>query len=180
MNKFFGNLTRAVNEGFSEASTQASATYQRNEEISTLEIKIKEVDIKIEKKYTLIGQSIADKLRQNEPVTHELLFPLFIPIKDLDWERQQLVEAMKEIKAKQAEQLKDQELIRTKKEVQAELQKLQELKDMGVVDAEEFEVKEAKLNKRINNFEKLYNLKTAFERNLISQDEYMNRKSMLE
>ena len=109
-----------------------------------------------------------------------LLVPLFIPIKDLDWERQQLVEAMKEIKAKQAEQLKDQELIRTKKEVHAELQKLQELKDMGVVDAEEFEVKEAKLNKRINNFEKLYNLKTAFERNLISQDEYMNRKSTIE
>jgi hypothetical protein len=180
MNKFLGNLSRAINEGFSEVSTQTSAEYQRNEELSNLEVKIKEIDLKIEKRYSLLGQEVADTLRKTEPVNQEFLIPLFIPIKELDWERQQLVEAIKEIKAKQADQLKAQELIRTKKQVQDELQKLQELKDMGVIDAEEFEVTEAKLNKRIHNFEKLYNLKTAFERNLISQDEYMNRKAMLE
>ncbi len=90
------------------------------------------------------------------------------------------MEVIKEIKAKQAEQLKSQELIIAKKQVQDELHKLQELKDMGVIDVEEFEVTEAKLNKRVNNFEKLYNLKIAFERNLISRDEYLSRKAMLE
>ncbi|HEY9611815.1 SHOCT domain-containing protein [Allocoleopsis sp.] len=180
MNKFLSNLSRTINEGMSEVSTQTSAEAQRNEELSKLEIKIKEIDLKLDKTYTLIGQAVADTLRKTEPVTQEFIVPLFIPIKELDWEREQLLEAIKQIKAKQAEQLKAQELIRTKKEVQAELQKLQELKDMGVIDAEEFEVTEAKLNKRIHNFEKLYNLKIAFDRNLISRDEYMSRKAMLE
>lgn len=180
MSKFFGNLSRAINDGLSEVSTQASAEAQRNGELSNLEVKIKEIDLKIGKSYTLLGQAVADTLRKTEPVNQEFIIPLFIPIKELDWERQQLVEAIKEIKAKQADQLKTQELIITKKAVHSELQKFQELKDMGVIDAEEFEVKEAKLNKQIHNFEKLYNLKTAFERNLISRDEYMNRKAMLE
>ena len=180
MSKFFGNLTRSISEGFSEASTQASAENQRNEEISKLEIKIKEIDLKLEKNYTLLGQSIADTLRQNEPINSEVLFPLFRPVKDLDYERGQILEEIKEIKAKQAEQLKAQELIRTKKQVQEEIQKLQELKSLGVIDEEEIEVTQAKLNKRIHNFEKLYSLKIAFERNLISQDEYKSRKAMLE
>lgn len=51
---------------------------------------------------------------------------------------------------------------------------------MGVIDEEEFEVTEVKLNKRIHNFDKLYSLKTAFERNLISQNKYIKRKAMLE
>ena len=165
MNKFIGNLSRAINEGFSEVSTQTSAESQRNEELSNLEVKIKEIDLKIEKRYTLLGQTVADSLRKTEPVNQEFLVPLFIPIKELDWERQQLLEVIKEIKAKQADQLKAQELIIAKKQVQDELHKLQELKDMGVIDVEEFEVTEAKLNKRVNNFEKLYNLKIAFERN---------------
>ena len=180
MNKFLGNLSRAINEGFSEVSTQTSAESQRNEELSNIEVKIKEIDIKIEKRYTLLGQTVADSLRKTEPVNQEFLVPLFIPIKELDWERQQLLEVVKEIKAKQADQLKTQELIIAKKQVQDELHKLQELKDMGVIDIEEFEVTEAKLNKRVNNFEKLYNLKIAFERNLISRDEYLSRKAMLE
>lgn len=180
MAKFFNNLGRVLNEGISEISTQTSAEAKRNEEILNLEIKVKEIDLKIEKNYTLLGQAVADTLRQVEPVEQEVLWSLFHPIKELDYERKQLVGVIKEIKAKQAEQLKAQELISIKKKVQDELQKLQELKDLGVVDEEEFEVAQAKLNKRIHNFEKLYSLKTAFERNLISQNEYISKKAILE
>lgn len=180
MAKFFNNLSRVINDGCSEISTQTSAAAKRNEEISNLEIKLKEIDLKIERNYTSLGQAVADTLRKSEPVNQELLWSLFNPIKELDYERNELVGAIKEIRAKQAEQFKAQELSNSKKQVQNELQRLQELKDMGIIDEEEFEVTEAKLNKRIHNFEKLYNLKTAFERNLISQDEYMNRKAMLE
>lgn len=180
MAKFFTNLSRVINEGYSEISTQTSAEAKRNEEILNLEIKLKEVDLKTEKNYTLLGQAVADTLRKSEPIHQELLWSLFNPIKELDYERKQLLGVIKEIKAKQAEQLKAQELLNNKKQIQTELQRLQELKDMGVIDEEEFEVTEVKLNKRIRNFDKLYSLKTAFERNLISQNEYMQRKAMLE
>lgn len=180
MAKFFNNLSRVIGEGFSEVSTQTSAEVKRNEEISNLEVILREVNLKVEKNYTLLGQAVADVLRKGEPVDQELTRPLFYPIKELDEERKQLLEAIKEIRSKQAEQLKAQELINAKKELMNELQRLQELKDLGVIDEEEFEVTQAKLNKRIYSFEKLYNLKTAFERKLISQDEYINRKAMLE
>lgn len=180
MAKFFNNLSRVIGEGFSEVSTQTSAEVKRNEEISNLEVILREVNLKVEKNYTLLGQAVADVLRKGEPVDQELTRPLFYPIKELDEERKQLLEAIKEIRSKQAEQLKAQELINAKKELMNELQRLQELKDLGVIDEEEFEVTQAKLNKRIYSFEKLYNLKTAFERKLISQDEYISRKAMLE
>lgn len=180
MSKFLGNLGRAISEGLAEASTQTSAEFQRNEQISKLEVKLKEIDIKIEKNCTLIGQSIVDNLRKGEPIYQESLMPLFHPIKELDEEKKKIQEEIREIKSQQADQLKAQELLRTKKQVQEELQKLQELKDLSVIDEDEFEVTQAKLNKRINNFEKLYSLKIAFERNLISQDEYTKRKAMLE
>ncbi|MBE8969065.1 hypothetical protein IQ277_23430 [Nostocales cyanobacterium LEGE 12452] len=180
MNNFLGNLGRAISEGISEASTQTSAEVQRNEQLSKLEIKIKEIDLKTEKNSTLIGQAVVDNLRKGDPVVQEFLMPLFHPIRELDEQRKQVLEAIKEIKSQQADQLKAQELIKLKKQVQEEVQKLQELKDLGVMDEDEFEVTQAKINKRVNNFEKLYSLKIAFERNLINSDEYIKRKAMLE
>jgi hypothetical protein len=180
MNNFLSNLGRAISEGVSEASTQTSAEAQRSEELSKLEIQLKEIDLKLEKNYTLIGQAVADNLRKGEPIHQELIMPVFHPIKDLDEKRKEILEAVKEIKSQQADQLKAQELIRAKKQVQEELQKLQELKNLGVIDEEEFEVTQAKLSKRVNNFEKLYSLNVAFQRNLISKDEYTKRKAMLE
>lgn len=180
MANFLNNLGRVFNEGMTEISTQTSAENKRNDEISTFEIKLKEIDIKLKNNYTLLGQAVADTLRRSELIDRDSLAPLFHPIKELDYERGQILEAIKEIKAKQAEQQKAQELLDIKKQVQVEIQKLQELKDLGVIDAEEFEVSQVKLNKRVNNFEKLYSLKTALERNLISKDEYMKRKAMLE
>ena len=180
MNNFLGNLSRAISEGVSEVSTQTSAEAQRNEELSKLEIQIKEIDLKLEKNYTLIGQVVADNLRKGEPIHQELIIPVFRPIKDLDEKRKEILEAVKEIKSQQADQLKAQELLRVKKQVQEELQKLQELKNLGVIDEEELEVTQAKLSKRVNNFEKLYSLNVAFQRNLVSKDEYTKRKAMLE
>ncbi len=180
MANFFNNIGRVIGEGISEASTQTSAEAKRNEEISNLDVKLKEIDLKLSKNYTLVGQAVADILRKAEPLHQESILSLFNPIRKLDEERILIVEEIKKIKAKQAEQLKAQELLKIKKQVQDDLQKLQELKDLGVIDEVEFEVTEAKLNKRINNFEKLYSLKTAFERNLISHDEYIKRKAMLE
>lgn len=180
MANFLNNLGRVINEGLSEISTQTSAEAKRSEEISVLEVKLKEVDLKLEKNYSLLGQAVADTLRRVEPVDRESLMPLFHPIKDLDYERKEILEAIKEIKSKQADQLKAQELLNIKKQVETEVQKLKELKDLGVIDEDEFEVSQAKLNKRVSNFEKLYSLKTALERGLISQAEYMKRKAMLE
>ncbi|MHC5769448.1 MAG: hypothetical protein ACYTXI_28315 [Nostoc sp.] len=180
MSKILGNLGRAISESFADVSTQTSAELQRNDQLYKLEVKLKEIDIKIEKNCTLIGQAVVDNLRKSEGIYQESLMPLFHPIKELDEEKKKILAAIREIKSQQADQLKAQELIRTKKQVQEELQKLQELKDLGVMDEDEFEVTQAKLNKRINNFEKLYSLKIAFERNLISQDEYIKRKALLE
>ena len=180
MANFLNNLGRVISEGLSEVSTQTSAESKRNEEISNLEIKLKEIDLKLEKNYSLLGQAVADTLRRVESVDRESLMPLFHPIKDLDYERGQILAAIKEIKAKQADQLKAQELLNIKKQVQEEIQKLKELKDLGVIDEDEFEVSQAKLNKRISNFDKLHSLKTALERGLINQEEYMKRKAMLE
>lgn len=180
MASFLSNLGRVINEGLSEVSTQSSAEFKRNEELSILEVKLKEIDLKLEKNYSLLGQAVADTLRRVETVDRESLMPLFHPIKDLDYERGQILAAIKEIKAKQADQLKAQELLDIKKQVQTEVQKLKELKDLGVIDEDEFEVTQAKLNKRISNFEKLYSLKTALERGLINQEEYTKRKAMLE
>lgn len=180
MSKFFSNIGRAIGEGFSEASTTTLAESQRQNEISKLEIKLKEVELKLEKNYTLIGQGVADILRKTEVVEQDFLESLFSPIQKLDLEREQISEVIKEIKAKQAEQLKAQELIQLKKEVENEVKKLKELKDLNVIDEDEFDLTQAKLNKRIHNFEKLYNLKIAYERNLISHDDYINKKATLE
>lgn len=180
MSKFFSNISRAIGEGISEASTTTLAESQRQNEISKLEIKLKEIELKIEKNYTLIGQGVADILRKKEVVEQNFLESLFSPIQQLDLEKEQISEAIKEIKAKQADQLKAQELIQIKKEVETEIKKLKELKDLNVIDEDEFELAQAKLNKRIHNFEKLYNLKIAYERNLISHDDYIKKKSNLE
>ncbi|MBC5795817.1 hypothetical protein H5968_11830 [Sphaerospermopsis sp. LEGE 00249] len=48
------------------------------------------------------------------------------------------------------------------------------------MDEEEFEIAQVKLNKRVNNFEKLYSLKIALERGLINEEEYTQRKALLE
>lgn len=55
MARFFTNLSRVINEGYSEILTQTSAEAKRNEEILNLEIKLKEIDLKTEKNYTLLG-----------------------------------------------------------------------------------------------------------------------------
>ncbi|WP_222620654.1 hypothetical protein [Sphaerospermopsis sp. LEGE 00249] len=51
---------------------------------------------------------------------------------------------------------------------------------LKVMDEEEFEIAQVKLNKRVNNFEKLYSLKIALERGLINEEEYTQRKALLE
>ncbi len=84
------------------------------------------------------------------------------------------------MKAKQAEQDKAEDLLRIKKEVEAELKKLEELKSLEVIDEDEFEIAQIKLNKKVNNFEKLYSLKIALERGLINTEEYTQRKALLE
>ena len=48
------------------------------------------------------------------------------------------------------------------------------------MDEEEWEVSQAKLRKRVDNFEKIYSLKVAFDRGLINQEEYTKRKAILE
>ena len=95
-------------------------------------------------------------------------------------EKIEILEKIKELKAKQAEQDKAEDLLRIKKEVEAELKKLEELKSLEVIDDEEFEIAQVKLNKKVNNFEKLYSLKIAFERGLINEQEYTQRKASLE
>ena len=178
MSKFFNNISRAIGEGFSEASTQTQAESHRQTEISKLQTKVKEIDLKLGEYYTLIGQGVADVLRKTEVVEQDFLMSLFTPIQELDEEKEQILEEIKEIKAKQADQQKAQELIQLKKEVETEIKKLKELKDLSVIDEDEFELTQAKLNKRIHNFEKLYNLKIAYERNLISHDDYMKKKAL--
>ena len=180
MNNLLGNFSRAIGESFSDVATQTSAQSQRNEQLSKLNVKQKEINIKIEKNCTLIGQEVVNKVRKEEAISQELLISLFEPIKKLDIEKAEILEAIKQIKLQQAEQVKAEELIKTKKQVSEKLQKLQELKDLGVIDEDEYEVTQIKINKKVNNFDKLYNLKVAFERNLINEDEYMSRKAMLE
>ena len=123
---------------------------------------------------------MADNLRKSESISKDTVGKLFHPIQKLDAEKSEILEKIKEVKAKQAEQDKADALLRTKKEVETELKKLEELKSLGVMDEEEFEIAQVKLNKRVNNFEKLYSLKIALERGLINQEEYTQRKALLE
>ena len=154
--------------------------YLVQSEINKLETQIKEIEIKLEKQYTLLGQLEADNLRKDESISKEAVAKLFNPIRKLDAEKIEILEKIKELKAKQAEQDKAEDLLRIKKEVEAELKKLEELKSLEVIDDEEFEIAQVKLNKKVNNFEKLYSLKIAFERGLINEQEYTQRKASLE
>ena len=54
------------------------------------------------------------------------------------------------------------------------------VKSLEVIDEDEFEIAQIKLNKKVNNFEKLYSLKIALERGLINTEEYTQRKALLE
>ena len=180
MSNFFKNLTQSFGEGIAEASTKSSVDSQRQSEINKLETQIKEIEIKLEKQYTLLGQLEADNLRKAESISKEAVAELFNPIRKLDAEKIEILEKIKELKAKQAEQDKAEDLLRIKKEVEAELKKLEELKSLEVIDDEEFEIAQVKLNKKVNNFEKLYSLKIAFERGLINEQEYTQRKASLE
>jgi len=116
----------------------------------------------------------------NESINEGNIQKLFASIQKLDEEQADILEKIKEVKAKQAEQEKGEELLRLQKQVEGELRKLDELKSLGVIDDDEFEVSQVKLKKKINNFEKLYSLRIAFERGLISQEEYNKRKEALE
>ncbi len=180
MANFFKNLTQTLGEGLAEASTKSSVDSQRQSEINNLETQIKAIEIKLEKQYTLLGQLVADNLRKAESISNEAVAKLFNPIKKLDGEKLETLEKIKELKAKQAEQDKAEDLLRIKKEVEAGLKKLEELKSLEVIDEEEFEIAQVKLNKKVNNFEKLYNLKIARERGLINEPEYTQRKASLE
>jgi hypothetical protein len=180
MANFLKNLTQSLTEGVAEASTKSAADVQRQSELSKLQTQIKEIDIKLEKQYTLLGQLVADQLRKSEPINQDSVAKSFQPIQGLDTEKEVILEKIKEVKAKQAEQQKAEDLLRIKKEVESEIKKLDELKSLGVIDEDEYEVNQVKLNKRVNNFEKLYNLKVAFERGLINQEEYRTRKASLE
>lgn len=180
MTGFFKNFTQTFSEGMAEASTKSSVDFQRQSEINKLETQIKEIDIKLEKQYTLLGQLVADNLRKSESISKDAVGKLFHPIQKLDAEKREILEKIKEVKAKQAEQDKADALLKTKKEVETELKKLEELKSLGVMDEEEFEIAQVKLNKRVNNFEKLYSLKIALERSLINEEEYSKRKALLE
>ena len=180
MSNFFKNLTQSFGEGIAEASTKSSVDSQRQSEINKLEAQIKEIGIKREKQYTLLGQLVADNLRKSESISKEAVAKLFNPIRKLDGEKLEILEKIKELKAKQAEQDKAEDLLRIKKEVEAELKKLEELKSLEVIDEEEFEIAQVKLNKKVNNFEKLYSLKIALERGLINEQEYTQRKASLE
>ena len=180
LTNFFKNLTQSLSEGMSEASTKSSTDFQRQSEINKLETQIKEIEIKLEKQYTLLGQLVADNLRKSESISKDAVAKLFNPIKKLDGEKLELLEKIKELKAKQAEQDKAEDLLRIKKEVEAELKKLEELKSLEIIDEDEFEIAQVKLNKRVNNFEKLYSLKIALERGLINEQEYTQKKASLE
>jgi len=180
MTNFFKNLTQSFSESVAEASAKSTVDLQRQNEITKLEAQIKEINIKLQKQYILLGQSVADNFRKSESINQESLSKLFNPIEKLDQEKVEILEKIKEVKAKQAEQQKAEELLKIKKEVEADLRKLEELKSLGVIDEDEFEVNQVKLKKKINNFEKLYSLKVAFERGLINQEEYNKRKANLE
>jgi hypothetical protein len=175
----FGNLKSSLTQSIAEVSTQTSAQNQRQTDMSKIETKVKEIDIKLGQQYLLLGQAIADNLRQGEEVHQESIYPLFFPIKDLDVERAKLMSEIAAIKSQQADQQKAQDLIQTKKEVAAEIEKLKELQGLGVIGEEEFELTEAKLKKRVDNFDKLYNLKIAFERGLITKEVFAERKAAM-
>ena len=176
----FGNIGRAFSDSISEASTQTTVENQRQGELSKLEAQLRDIDLKLKNNYTLLGQETANLIRKDQEVDINSIASFFKPIQSLDTERQQILEAIKEVKSQQADQLNAQELIRTKKEVEAETLKLEELKNLGVLDEEEWEVSQAKLRKRVDNFEKVYSLKIAFDRGLINKEEYTKRKAILE
>jgi len=180
MANFFKNLTQSITESVTEVSAKNTVDTQRQSELVKLEAQITEINIKLEKQYTLLGKSVADNLRQNESINEGNIQKLFASIQKLDEEQADILEKIKEVKAKQAEQEKGEELLRLQKQVEGELRKLDELKSLGVIDDDEFEVSQVKLKKKINNFEKLYSLRIAFERGLISQEEYNKRKEALE
>lgn len=180
MTNFFKNLTQSITESVTEVSAKNTVDTQRQSELAKLEALITEINIKLEKQYTLLGKSVADNLRQNESINEGNIQKLFTPIQKLDAEQADILEKIKEVKAKQAEQEKGEELLRLQKQVEGELRKLDELKSLGVIDDDEFEVSQIKLKKKVNNFEKLYSLRIAFERGLITQEEYNKRKEALE
>lgn len=180
MANFFKNLTQSITESVTEVSAKNTVDTQRQSELVKLEAQITEINIKLEKQYTLLGKSVADNLRQNESINEGNIQKLFASIQKLDEEQADILEKIKEVKAKQAEQEKGEELLRLQKQVEGELRKLDELKSLGVIDDDEFEVSQVKLKKKINNFEKLYSLRIAFERGLITQEEYNKRKEALE
>lgn len=180
MTNFFKNLTQSITESVTEVSAKNTVDTQRQSELVKLEAQITEINIKLEKQYTLLGKSVTDNLRKNESINEGNIQKLFAPIQKLDEEQADILEKIKEVKAKQAEQQKAEDLLRLQKQVEGELRKLDELKSLGVIDDDEFEVSQVKLKKKINNFEKLYSLRIAFERGLINQEEYNKRKEALE
>lgn len=133
MANFFKNLTQSISESVTEVSAKNTVDTQRQSELAKLEAQITEINIKLEKQYTLLGKSVADNLRQNESINEGNIQKLFTPIQKLDAEQADILEKIKEVKAKQAEQEKAEELLRLQKQVEAELRKLDELKSLGVI-----------------------------------------------
>jgi len=92
MTNFFKNLTQSITESVTEVSAKNTVDTQRQSELAKLEALITEINIKLEKQYTLLGKSVADNLRQNESINEGNIHKLFALIQKLDAEQADILE----------------------------------------------------------------------------------------
>ncbi len=171
------SLFKKVSGAFTGAVVSASNNVVKGATIKKAQIELQDINNRYDECYIIIGKRIADFLRNGETIDDAKVNEAFTRILKFDKKKSELEETIKCLSEEQ-DALSDAEtLIDIEKEVEQKIENYKSLLNNGIYSQEEYDLKVAVLQNRVNNYKLLDSLDKALAGGLISEAEYSQKKA---
>jgi len=171
LNKF----SKAVSEVAVSAGTSATTSVS----IKKFEMELSDLNNKYDECYLIIGKRIAEFIRNGNEIDDARVKGAFERILRFDQKKAELESQIKVLKGDKILAVDAKKLVEVEEEAENEIAKFKELLDMGVDTQEEYDRKVAICRNKVENYKKLDALDKALGKKLISEEDYMAKRSAI-
>lgn len=168
-----------VKKGVSEAAASAGVGVVQSTAIKKAEMELSDIINRYDECYIIIGKRISESIRNGEEINDAKVLEAFGRIQKFDLKKAELETKIREMKSDATSADEAKRLAEIEKEVDNEIAKAKELFEIGVDTQSEYDRKVAGLRNRITHFKQLNALDMAFNKKLITEEEYKKKRANL-
>ena len=168
-----------VSKAVSKAAISTGSGVARTAALKKAEVELADLENRYTECYIVIGKRVSEVLRSGEEIADAKVNDAFKRIQKFDREKAEKEAIIRELKGATTELTEAEALVAVEEEVESDIKKCRELLEIGVDSQEDYNRKVAVLRNKVIHFKKLRAFDAALSKNLITEEEYKQKRAAL-